>query len=172
MPDERRCPWCSEVAAAEAAHCPACGAALTQHESIAALLIPGVTTVDPALLAYAAQPLRLKGPSPTQGAAGPAIMAAAIGGPVGLAALGGIAALAAAEYLGAGKDGVGGSGDIESVGKLSGYVEQALERLERGEVPATAPAEPAAGPVVEPAAGPAAEPVQIEADPSDPTWRF
>ena len=159
MPDERRCPWCSEVAAAEAACCPACGAALTQHESIAALLIPGVTTVDPALLAYAAQPLR-----PTQGAAGPAIMAAAVGGPVGLAALGGIAALAAAEYLGAGNDGVGGSGNIESVGKLSGYVEQALERLERGEVPAAANGEPVAGPPAELAAGPSA------AEPATDVW--
>jgi hypothetical protein len=165
MPDERQCPWCSAVAAAEDAHCPACGAALTQHESIAALLIPGVTTVDPALLAYAAQPLRLKGPSPTQGAAGGAIMAAAVGGPVGLAALGGIAALAAAEYLGAGKDGVSGAGDIESVGKFSGYVEQALERVERGEVPATAQAEPVAEPPAEP-------PTDIWADLPDPVTRF
>jgi RNA polymerase subunit RPABC4/transcription elongation factor Spt4 len=48
---ERQCPWCSAVAAVDATHCPACGAALAQRESIADLVIAGVTTVDPALAA-------------------------------------------------------------------------------------------------------------------------
>jgi len=68
-PNTRSCPWCSAVAAEDATRCPACGAALAQRDSIADLVIPGVTTVDPALAALAAQPLRIGGASPSQGMA-------------------------------------------------------------------------------------------------------
>jgi hypothetical protein len=42
----------------DATHCPACGDGLAQRESIDDLAIPGVTTMDPTLQAYADQPLR------------------------------------------------------------------------------------------------------------------
>jgi len=58
----RECPWCSAPVPPDATHCPACGAALSQRESLGDLAIPGVTTVDPALQAYAAEPL----PIPTR----------------------------------------------------------------------------------------------------------
>jgi hypothetical protein len=131
----RECPWCSARATQDATHCPACGAALAQRESIAGLVIPGVTTVDPALQAWDAQPLRIPGASPTQGAASVALGAAVLGGPVGLMAAGGLAALAATEYLG-----VTGGGrhavDLETLGQPSEAARQAVERLEReGEPP-------------------------------------
>jgi hypothetical protein len=128
----RRCPWCSEPAAAEATHCRACGAALAQRETIGGLVIPGVTTVDPALQAYAAQPLRIPGSSPSQGVAGGAVVAAAAaGGPLGLAALAGLAAVAASEYLGANHGTPGSPADANDIGRPSEAVLQALERLER-----------------------------------------
>src|SRR5688572_27989355 len=114
----RHCAWCSAPAANDAITCTSCGATLAQRESIGDLVVPGVTTVDPALALLAAQPLRLRGPSPTQGLAGGAIGAAVAGGPVGLAALGGLAAVAATEYLATG----GGSdpeADLEAVGRPS-----------------------------------------------------
>jgi hypothetical protein len=126
----RTCPWCSAPATAEDAKCHACGAALAQRESIAGLVIPGVTTVDPALQAYDAQPLHVRGPSPTQGLAGGSILAAVAGGPAGLAALGGVAALAAVEYLSNRLDGHGRV-DVASVGKPSEAALIALERIER-----------------------------------------
>jgi hypothetical protein len=97
------CQWCATTAANEATHCPKCGAALILRETIGDMVIPGVTHVDPALSQFANEPLHLPGPSPTQGAAGPAIAAAALGGPAGLVALAGLGGLAAAEYLGAGR---------------------------------------------------------------------
>src|SRR3990172_2656395 len=50
------CPWCSVPVTPEATHCPACGGAVAQRESIGDLSIAGVTTVDPALQAYDARP--------------------------------------------------------------------------------------------------------------------
>ncbi|HEY6058784.1 MAG TPA: hypothetical protein VIV06_12195 [Candidatus Limnocylindrales bacterium] len=129
----RRCAWCSAEAPHDATHCPACGAALAQRESIADLVIPGVTTVDPALQAYEAEPHRIGvRNSPAQGMAGPVIIAAAAG-PVGLAAIGGLAAVAAAEYIGASRGEHAGSVDPGSVGRPSEAVLMAVERLEREE---------------------------------------
>jgi len=125
----RTCPWCSAVAAANDTQCPACGAALAQRESLAGLVIPGVTAVDPALAAFDAQPTHIKGPSPSQGMASGVIVAAAAGGPIGFAAIGGIAAVAAVEYLGARNAGRTGPADLESVGKPSGAALMALEKL-------------------------------------------
>jgi hypothetical protein len=102
-------------------------------------VIPGVTTVDPVLQAYDAQPLRIPGASPSQGAAGAALGAAVLGGPVGLMAVGGLAALAATEYLGV-AGGARHAGDLETLGQPSEAARQAVERLEReGEPPALPP---------------------------------
>jgi RNA polymerase subunit RPABC4/transcription elongation factor Spt4 len=136
----RPCPWCSALASPEATQCPACGAALAQRESIGDLVIPGVTTVDPTLQAYAAQPLRIPGSSPSQGIVGRAVVAAAVaGGPLGLAALGGLAAVAASEYLGAGRDMSGAAIDVMDVGRPSDAVLQAVKRLDDEAARAAAP---------------------------------
>jgi RNA polymerase subunit RPABC4/transcription elongation factor Spt4 len=137
---DRRCQWCDARASVDAKQCPACGATLAQRETIGDLVIPGVTHVDPALEQYAAQPLRIKGNSPSQYVAGPAVgAAAAIGGPIGLAALGGLAAVAATEYLGAGRDG-SGQPDPDKVGQPSEAVLQMVEKLEaEGEPPVSPP---------------------------------
>jgi hypothetical protein len=128
---ERTCAWCSATAAAETTHCPACGAALAQRESLGGVMIPGVTDVHPALAALDAQPIRMHGPSPTQGLASGAVVAAVAGGPAGLVALGGIVAVASVEYLGSRNPDGSGPLDLESVGKLSGAAQMALDRIER-----------------------------------------
>lgn len=52
------CPWCSATRpAADAASCPSCQARLLEET---ALEIPGVTAVDPALLAAGAAPRKVK----------------------------------------------------------------------------------------------------------------
>jgi hypothetical protein len=127
----RTCPWCSEAAPDSATTCPACGAALAQRESIAGLVIPGVTSIDPALQAIDGQPIHVRGSSPTQGMASGAMMAAVVGGPVGLAIVGGLAAGAAVEYLGTRRDRVGAPEHLEDVGRPSPTTLLALERLER-----------------------------------------
>jgi hypothetical protein len=129
------CPWCSASASTDATQCPACGAALAQRESIGDLVIPGVTSVDPGLQAYAARPLHISGPSPSQGmAAGGVAAAAALGGPIGLAAaLGGLAAVAAVEYQGAASRSGGPVVKPDAVGRPSEAALLALERL--GQVP-------------------------------------
>jgi hypothetical protein len=127
----RACPWCSASAAAEATRCPSCGAALAQREDIGGLVIPGVTSIDPALQAIDGQPIHLRGPSPSQGMANGVMVAAVMGGPVGLAIVGGIAASAAVEYMAAGRGGAGRSQDLEDVGRPSPSTLLALERLER-----------------------------------------
>ncbi len=129
-PAARTCPWCSAAVAATDATCPSCGAALAQRDDLGGVLIPGVTGVDPGLAAYDAQPMRLRGPSPTQGVASGVIPAAAMGGPAGLAILGGIAAVAAAEYLSA-KGPNGQTIDPSRVGELGGVAQLALEKLQR-----------------------------------------
>jgi hypothetical protein len=61
----KSCPWCSAPVTPEATHCPVCGGALAQRESIADLSIVGVTAVDPALQAYDARPLHIPLPVPS-----------------------------------------------------------------------------------------------------------
>jgi len=127
----RTCPWCATVATAPATTCASCGAALAQRESIGELVIPGVTSIDPALQGLENRPIRLAGPSPTQGLADGAVLAAlVVGGPVGLAALGGVAAVAAAEYAGAGRPHLGAPDNLEDVGRPSEITLRALEHLE------------------------------------------
>jgi len=129
-PVARTCPWCSAPVAATDTACPSCGAALAQRDDLGGVQIPGVTDVDPGLAAYAAQPMHLKGPSPTQGVASGVIPAAALGGPAGLAILGGIAAVAAAEYLGA-RGPNGETLDHTRVGELGGVAQLALDKARR-----------------------------------------
>lgn len=131
------CQWCTTTATKEATHCPKCGAALILRETIGDMVIPGVTHVDPALSQFASEPLHLPGPSPTQGAAGPAIAAAALAGPAGLVALAGLGGLAAAEYLGAGRGQKTTRSDIDKVGELSEPVRRMLERLNEEARPET-----------------------------------
>jgi len=138
---ERTCPWCSAPAGASDTTCVACGAALAQREDLGGVLIPGVTGVDPGLAAFAAQPTHVRGPSPSQGLATGIIPAAAMGGPAGLAIIGGIAAVAAVEYM-SGKGPGGAQTDPESVGKLGGVAQLALEKLAREGEPLAATAEP------------------------------
>jgi hypothetical protein len=127
------------------------------------VLIPGLTGLDPALEDYDKRPLHISGPSPSQGMAPGLIVAAAAGGPIGLLAVGGVAAVVAAEYMGASRGGPGAS--LESVGKPSEVVLQALERLEDGEgAGAGADADADAGRPEAPGAGATA----AEPDSSDP----
>jgi len=142
---ERTCAWCSAPAAVEATHCRACGAALAQRESLGGVVIPGVTDVHPALAAFDAQPIRMHGPSPTQGLASGAVVAAVAGGPAGLVALGGIVAVAAVEYLGNRNPDGSGPLDLEFVGMLSGTAQMVLDRIEREGEPGAA-AEPESDP--------------------------
>jgi hypothetical protein len=127
------CPWCSAVAPASSTTCPDCGAAIAQRESIGDLVIPGVTSIDPALADADGRPLRIAGPSPAQGAATGAIAAVVLGGPVGLAALGGMAAVGAAEYVAANRRGPGRPENIEDVGRPSEVTLKALENMKRAE---------------------------------------
>jgi hypothetical protein len=120
--------------------CTGCGAALGQRDDLGGVVIPGVTSVDPALQAYDAQPLRIPRSSPTQGLAGGTIAAAAMGGPIALAALGGLAAVAAVEYLGAKP---GGAGELERLGTPSEAALQMVKRLSEGVNEEAASADPA-----------------------------
>ena len=138
---DRRCEWCGARATEDATHCAACGASLAQRETIGDLVIPGVTHVDPALEQYAADPLRIPGPSRSQYLAGPAVGAAVVaGGPAAVVGLGGLAAVAAIEYLGAGR---GGSKqpDPDKVGQPSEAVLQMVEKLEAESEPPLRPPE-------------------------------
>jgi hypothetical protein len=134
---DRPCPWCGAGVGADRTTCPACGAAVAQRESIGDLVIPGLTSVDPALKDFDSRPLHLRGPSPSQGMAPAIIVGAMAGGPIGLAAIGGVAAVAAAEYLGAGRGGASGA-SLESVGRPSEIVLQALQNLDPDAPPAAA----------------------------------
>jgi hypothetical protein len=153
-PAARTCQWCGTVGGASTTTCPGCGAALGERDDLGGLVIPGVTSVDPALQAYDAQPLRLTRPSPSQGMAGGAVLAAAAGGPVGLAALGGLAAVAAVEYLGAGSSSAARRATIESLGTPSEAARLMVEKLN------------ARGPTGDSRADPAADPAGGAASPS------
>jgi hypothetical protein len=136
---ERTCPWCSEPAGPTDTTCSKCGAALAQREDLGGVLIPGLTGVDPALAAFAAQPTHLRGPSPSQGLASGIIPAAAMAGPAGLAIIGGIAAVAAVEYM-SGKGPGRSPADLESVGKPSELALLARDKADRDDAaPVVAP---------------------------------
>lgn len=153
----RRCAWCEAAAPDEATSCPACGAALAQREDVGGLVIPGVTSVDPALAAFAARPHHLAGGSPTQSIMSSVIPAAVLGGPLAAVTLGGIATVAAAEYLGARREGASTPATLEAVGRPSEAALLAVARLDRGEALGDLSAEPPAG-----------EPRAAEPPPADP----
>jgi hypothetical protein len=113
----RACPWCSAPAPPDATHCPACGDALAQRESIDDLAIPGVTTVDPVLEAYAAQPLHI--PLPIPSSVDP------IDGSINLTGMAELAALAA-------PDGSRADAPVDpnTVGKPSDAALEAAERMD------------------------------------------
>ena len=112
------CPWCSAPVTPEATHCPVCGGAVAQRESIADLSIAGVTALDPALQAYDAQPLHI--PLPVPSGVGP------VSGVPGTMAR--MAALAAPYGSSIRPD---GPVDLSTVGKPSDAALQAVERLDR-----------------------------------------
>lgn len=128
------CPWCSAPAAIGATRCTSCGAAIAQRESISGLSIPGVTTVDPNLVADSspANPVLR-----TQGTTNVLFAATQVNATLGLAA--------AAAVLG--QDAIrgmlgGNEVDLEAVGRPSEAALKAVERLERDGDLATEP-EPA-----------------------------
>jgi hypothetical protein len=129
----RRCAWCSAQAGADDTRCPACGAALAQREDIGGLLIPGVTTVDPALADIADRPIHLRASSPSQGVAPMLAAGALMGGPIGLAALAGAGGIVAAEWIGAKGGAHGGTPAFEDVGRTSEVAREVAERLDRKE---------------------------------------
>jgi hypothetical protein len=51
--DWPRCPWCSSPTPPGSEKCPTCQAALVAYPDAQAVGIPGVTEIDPSLLAYA-----------------------------------------------------------------------------------------------------------------------
>ena len=163
----RRCAWCEAAAPKEATSCPACGAALAQREDVGGLVIPGVTSVDPALAAFDARPHHLAGGSPTQSIMSSVIPAAMLGGPLAVVTLGGIATVAAAEYLGARRDGASTPATLEAVGRASEAALRAVARLDRGETLGDPSAEPSSA---EPSSAepPSAEPRAAEPPPADP----
>lgn len=110
------CPWCSATVASGAWHCPACGAAIAQRESIGDLVIPGVTAIDPSLARYAAEPLRIPGPSPSQSMTGRAIVEAA---------------LLVADYAGVGAGAGLVPADLDAIGRPGDAAVDEVERLER-----------------------------------------
>jgi hypothetical protein len=144
-PAARTCAWCSATAPGDATQCPGCGAALAQRESLAGVVIPGVTGLDPALADADGRPMRIPGPSPSQGMANGVMVAAAIGGPVGLVALGGMAAVVASEYVGARRD-HGSTPALDALGRPSEVALRALERLDAEEHGRPAGEAPAADP--------------------------
>lgn len=131
------CQWCSVPVTEGARQCSACGATVILRESIGDLIIPGVTHVDPALAAYAAQPLRIPRASPSQSIAGPAAGALMLGGPAGLIGLGGLAAVAAAEFLGASEKDAQRSVELDRIGQPSGAVLDMVKRLDDKFAPPT-----------------------------------
>src|SRR3954452_15557336 len=91
VPMGQTCQWCSAAAPVEATQCPECGAALARRESIGDRVLPGITSVDPALLEAGGRRRRIPAASPSQGVASGVMGAAIAGGPIGLAAIGGMA---------------------------------------------------------------------------------
>lgn len=176
----RECPWCAAPAAPGATHCTQCGAALAQRESIGDVRIPGLTSVDPALLDFDKRPLHIHGASPTHSLAPTLIVGALAGGPVGLVAMGGVAALAGVEFVASQHDGTD-ERELADVGKPSEVLLQALEHereataAQAGTSGTSSGGTPAGGTPAEPPAGtpaePDAEPGAAAADHGMSIWR-
>jgi hypothetical protein len=154
----RRCPWCSAPAGDDDTRCPACGAALAQRDDLGGLNIPGVTTVDPALLDAYGRPLHIPLASPSQSIAPTVAVAAVIGGPMALAAIGGMAAITASEYRATRHPKT--AQELERVGVPSEVAVMVAQQMDERETPAQSAAQ------VE---GEAVEDVNEEAAPPLPT---
>jgi RNA polymerase subunit RPABC4/transcription elongation factor Spt4 len=113
----RACPWCSAHVPPGATRCPACGDAAAQREATDGLDIAGVTVVDPALAADAADPLRI-----------PLSMTSSVD-PIGEAInLTGMAELVAVAAIGHGS--ADAAADPSAVGTPSNEARRLVERLD------------------------------------------
>ncbi len=123
--EPRRCPWCSTEVGPEASKCPSCGAAVAQRESVGGLVIPGVTSVDPAYQSTGSSlirsTLRAQQTSASLGAIGQVNQGASV-------AVAG--ALLARDYMKGMFSGVDPA-DVSRVGQPSEAALLAAERLER-----------------------------------------
>jgi hypothetical protein len=158
QPDEaeapaRTCPWCGVAATPEAVYCAGCGASLAQREDLDGLAIPGVTTVDPALLPKGAG-FTIARQNGRATAIGMGSMVGGIAGAAGVAA-----AMLAAEHL---SNRQGAQTRPEDLGKPSEAAAAFAARLAEAERKL---AQPAPQPPAEPAA---AEPAPDGPETADP----
>jgi len=125
------CPWCAQPASPNAYYCSSCGAVMAQHEDLGGLAIPGVTVVDPAMQArtYRSSVIGSQARISTLNTIG--------NGPGGTMVQ---VAAAAAILAGDSVRGLGGSANVEEIGKPSQSALEMSERL-RHVKPETAPRE-------------------------------
>jgi hypothetical protein len=133
------CPWCAQPAPLGGNYCIKCGAALTQHEDLGGLVVPGVTSVDPAMQSNTYTSSLIK----AQSGASTLSLARSVGGPTAQIAV--AASMLAKDAI----SGMGRSLDPETVGKPSQAALEMANRLRSGDAaiqtPSDAPAEAADG---------------------------
>jgi hypothetical protein len=156
------CPWCAHPAPAEGNFCIKCGAALTQHEDLGGLVVPGVTAVDPSMQPSSHTSSLLK----AQSNASTLSLARVVGGPTAQIAV--AASLLAKDAI----SGMGGSTDPEAVGKPSQAALAMAGRLRSGGATVPTPSDGPAGTADEPAdaASGEAAPAQTEPAPVHDPW--
>ncbi|MGD0248102.1 MAG: hypothetical protein ABSB75_03530 [Candidatus Limnocylindrales bacterium] len=130
------CPWCAQPATPDGSYCSSCGAALTQHEDLGGLVIPGVTAVDPGMQSGAYTSSLIK----AQSRASTLSMVRAVAGPTAQIVV------AASMLAKDGLSGTGGSVDPEAVGKPSQAALEMASRLRSGGAPVGTPPDQPAGP--------------------------
>jgi hypothetical protein len=163
-PASRSCPWCSAAAPAEATHCPACGAALAERDSLGDMVIPGVTDVDPALAAASGDGAltRLKRVNSRNALLNNVVPTLLIDDPV----LMGAGAAAGLTAIGLDAVTMGGPADASNLGQASDAALAKAAEMDSGV--AADGAEPAAADGAEPAAADGAEPAAAESPPPEP----
>jgi hypothetical protein len=129
--DTRRCPWCSVAAPAGATQCPACGASLAEREDLGGLAIPGVTTVDPELLAASGDGVlrRINRVNARTNLVNTVVPHLALADPMLL----GAAAVAGAAAIGLSAVELGSPKDAEGLGRASDSALALAAQLDRGE---------------------------------------
>ena len=115
------CPWCAEPATPNAGYCGSCGAVLAQHEELGGLVVPGVTTVDPAMQSHGHTSSILSGQSRMSSIS----LAGSMGG------TGAQVALASVMLARDGLRGMGGSVDPETIGNASQAAIEMSRKLRR-----------------------------------------
>jgi len=115
------CPWCAQPATPNAGYCSGCGAVLAQHEDLGGLVVPGVTTVDPAMQSRGYTSSIMGGQSRMSSIS----LAGSMGG------TGAQVALASVMLARDGLRGLGGSVDPESVGNASQAAVEMSRQLRR-----------------------------------------